>query len=134
MQRIYDIKTQLSLSEFIDWLDDKDLIKDGMSYVSMTNQALKFTLIYKYNNFLKQPLELRMLVPCDEEGNVLKIPAMYSSIGIQEKYQKAKERVLYTKCDSTIVARHLLKRRVNILDMKGVKVNPQFWREALQLK
>ena len=30
--------------------------------------------VINYVNFLKQPLELRMFVPCDEYGNVLEEP------------------------------------------------------------
>jgi len=39
----------------------------------IASQGLK-VLIENYANFLKQPLELWMFVPCDEDGNVLKEP------------------------------------------------------------
>lgn len=59
-----------------------------------------------YANFLKKPLELWMFVPCDEEGNVLEEPYNYINFinGVElnenlekycEKYQQAKERVLF---------------------------------------
>ncbi|WP_299524141.1 hypothetical protein [uncultured Lutibacter sp.] len=40
--------------------------------------------IFRYANFLKQPLELGMFIPCDEDGNVLEEP---------EKLIKALEKV-----------------------------------------
>lgn len=52
-----------------------------------------------YANFLKQPLELWMFVPCDEKGNVLERPEC--SLGKEcysppcVKYQQAKERCLF---------------------------------------
>jgi len=30
--------------------------------------------VFNYANFLKQPLKLEMIVPCDEDGNVLEEP------------------------------------------------------------
>lgn len=61
--------------------------------------------ILNYANFLKQPLKLGMFVPCDDDGNVLKIPNL-SNYSIDEegselynialkKYKKAKEKVLF---------------------------------------
>lgn len=55
--------------------------------------------VAKYVNFLKQPLELWMFVPCDEKGNVLERPEC--SLGKEcysppcVKYQQAKERCLF---------------------------------------
>lgn len=53
--------------------------------------------IYQYALFLKQPLQLGMFVPIDEEGNFTEEPA--ETIGgvelYSEKYQKAKENVLF---------------------------------------
>lgn len=53
--------------------------------------------VYAYANFLKQPLTLGMFVPCDEYGNVLEEP-IDTICGVErysEKYQQAKERVLF---------------------------------------
>lgn len=58
-----------------------------------------------YDHFIGQPLKLGMFVPCDEEGNVLEEPKDYD-LGLKfpysnkhsiecEKYQQAKERVLF---------------------------------------
>ena len=63
--------------------------------------------VMAYANFLKQPLELWMFVPCDEDGNVL--DSEPCSLGMFEKgnpyydvylkdkneYQQAKERCLF---------------------------------------
>lgn len=59
-------------------------------------------LMISYANFLKQPLQLGMFVPCDENGNVLEEPdptnwqnftpdGRYRNV----PYQKAKEKVLF---------------------------------------
>lgn len=64
----------------------------------------------KYADFLKQPLKLEMFVPCNDEGNVLEEPEIYSQwvrekfndgleneqqINECKKYHQAKERVLF---------------------------------------
>ncbi|MCT3835896.1 hypothetical protein HZQ15_18800 [Elizabethkingia anophelis] len=63
--------------------------------------------IYKYTQFLKQPLALWMFVPCDQNGNILSEPQMIEKrLGFDETeidynyaevevYKKAKERVLF---------------------------------------
>lgn len=54
-----------------------------------------------YDVFLNQPLKLEMFVPCDHEGNVLKEPEFKDTLNSNshflatEKYQKAKEKVLF---------------------------------------
>jgi len=53
----------------------------------------------QYANFLKQPLELWMFVPCDEDGNVLEKSCEVFDDKCRycacREYQKAKERVLF---------------------------------------
>jgi hypothetical protein len=62
--------------------------------------------VSNYAKFLKQPLELGMFVPVDEDGRVLNEPEYYDlwKVGIAPndsqdeicfKYQKAKEKVLF---------------------------------------
>ena len=63
----------------------------------------KWELILNYANFLKQPQEKWMFVPCNEEGNVLEEPVKWKqSIDFgwldAKKYQQAKERVLFEGC------------------------------------
>lgn len=64
--------------------------------------------VMAYANFLSQPLEIWMFIPCDEDGNVLEEPKDYADILEQgsrvyhydniieaRKFQQAKERVLF---------------------------------------
>jgi hypothetical protein len=77
-----------------------------MKLISMTDFVLEEvknwhanspTIIINYANFLKQPLELWMFVPCDEDGNV--ISESYNDeqhVIIQHlEYAEAKERCLF---------------------------------------
>ena len=78
-----------------------------MKLINMTDFVLvknKFNLfkyskqqVISYAKFLKRPLELGMFVPVDESGNVMEEPV--ETIGgvelYSEKYQKAKEKVLF---------------------------------------
>jgi len=79
-----------------------------MKLISMTDFVLdkqRFkedsdTAIFKVTNyakFLKQPLELWMFVPCDENGNVLEKPnaGMFGYDHVYNNYNKAKDRVLF---------------------------------------
>lgn len=71
---------------------------------------------HNYANFLKQPLTLGMFVSCDEDGNVLEQPIYTTNHSdecyckkceeetkrcsdLQDQYQKAKEKVLFEKCE-----------------------------------
>lgn len=58
-------------------------------------EVQKIDKMRNYANFLKQPLELWMFVPCNEEGGVLEEPDGYSSFEYLQQYQKAKERCLF---------------------------------------
>jgi len=72
-------------------------------------------LVLNYATFIKQPLELWMFVPCDEDSNVLENPTYNSNHSddcycdkceketkrcaeLQKQYQKAKERCLFEDC------------------------------------
>lgn len=66
-----------------------------------TDRHLRFESILRYAKFLSQPLTLGMFVPCDLDGNVIKLseehkkePNNWSPCEI-EWYKKAKERVLF---------------------------------------
>lgn len=55
-------------------------------------------VVVKYTNFLKQPLELWMFVPCDEDGNILEKPREFKNkFSTFEKYQQAKEKCLFER-------------------------------------
>jgi hypothetical protein len=78
--------------------------------LQLNSRAMRFTNCLKYAKFLKQPLELWMFVPCDENGNTLQEPTKYSNwtnfdysgtdIGFEDEklcreYQKAKEACIF---------------------------------------
>jgi len=75
------------------------LQKYNLSADEYTDQDV-LELINNYANFLNQPLELGMFIPCDEEGNVLTEPDLRGLKDehrkeLYEQYQQAKERVLF---------------------------------------
>jgi len=79
------MKNLISMTDFV--LEQKD---------SYYNQ--RFFKIENYANFLKQPLELWMFVPCDDDGNILEEPKHNWTLGLwarQKEYQQAKERCLF---------------------------------------
>ena len=83
--------------------------------------------IVKYANFLRQPLNLGMFVPCDEDGNILKEPKRWEDYlqcpdsfdGNKEwyelyDYQQAKEKVLFVfnpHFDISAIKHHILQDR-----------------------
>jgi hypothetical protein len=82
-----------------------------MKLISMTDFVLlecNYNQInIKYAKFLKQPKEIWMFVPCDEDGNVLEKPKIenmpFCSVNGEGydyailKYEQAKERVLFER-------------------------------------
>jgi len=62
----------------------------------------------QYADFLKQPLELWMFVPCDEDGDVLEEIKPYQDNYF--KYQKAKERCLFEVFFDLIALRYHISR------------------------
>lgn len=73
-----------------------------------TDNIRRFWSCERYAKFLKQPLELWMFVPCDEDGSVLEEKHDCDCAGNSEycsgckfvdtKYQRAKERCLFAGC------------------------------------
>jgi len=66
---------------------------------------------YNYANFLKQPLELWMFVPCDEDGNVLAEPPKnvdINNVDWQIEYQQAKERCLFEGVELDFKTSHII--------------------------
>lgn len=87
------MKNLISMIDFVIQQWDKDIYTDDFAQ-----------LMIIYANFLKQPLELWMFVPCNEDGNVLEEPEFSepnneSEIGnydeLRYQYQQAKERCLF---------------------------------------
>lgn len=88
--------------------------------------------VFYYAKFLKQPLELWMFVPCDEDGNILEHPQGYSDFlefseiypygdyftGICKNYQQAKEKCLFEGYDGTIEQlQSLIKLKITVENM-----------------
>ena len=84
-----------------------DFVLDQMKFASIHHEddSECLDVIFRYANFLKQPLKLEMFVPCDDEGNVLEEPNRnrFKNEYLTEdqyktkflKYQQAKERCLF---------------------------------------
>lgn len=74
-----------------------DFVLEQTELLYEKNQSKLIHRIVNYAQFLKQPLTLGMFVPCDDKGNILEEPI--DEIGgvekYTEKYQQAKERVLF---------------------------------------
>lgn len=77
-----------------------------MKLISMTDFVLKqadncmfYDKVRNYAKFLKQPLELGMFIPCDENNTLLEEPEnpkqSPESFKKYDEYVKAKERVLF---------------------------------------
>lgn len=91
----------ISMTTFV--LEQNKILK---TYVNHLRRPL-FERCVNYANFLKQPLNLGMFFPCDEDGNVLKEPnpkEIYPAptaeeeidfLDCLEQYQQAKEKVLF---------------------------------------
>lgn len=98
----------LSMTDFIEKSRDEMTSKSPLNF---SDTKKYFDRIFNYSDFLKQPLELWMFVPCDENGNTLESP--YKDNFIQsngswinkgswnqysrelDEYVKAKERILF---------------------------------------
>ena len=80
----------------------KNLI--GMTDFVLQDKSMSGLSITNYANFLKQPLELWMFVPCDNDGNVLEEPCFDGEndqyfASAFEQFQQAKERCLFEGWD-----------------------------------
>lgn len=80
------MKTLIGITDFV--LEENRFKEDSDTAIFKTTN---------YTKFLKQPLELWMFIPCDEDGNVLEEPI--ETIGGVEmyvkRYQQAKKRCLF---------------------------------------
>jgi len=87
----------ISMTDFV--LKQNKILNKYINY----DKGFLFEIIIHYANFLKQPLELWMFVPCDEEGNILEEPKIENYLKSCQgtffedlkKYQQAKERCLF---------------------------------------
>lgn len=75
----------ISMTEFVLKESTNKEVSKNLSGFSdiVNNKRLSYDNILKYANFLKQPLELWMFVPCDENGNIVKKPDLSDANGRQ---------------------------------------------------
>lgn len=83
------MKKLISMTDFV--LETHDEVSDSIDSESM---------MFNYANFLKQPLELWMFVPCDEDGEIIKLlqrgeASEHDRVINQDQYFDAKERCLF---------------------------------------
>jgi len=66
----------------------------------LQDESMSSSNIINYAKFLKQPLELWMFVPCDEDMSVLSNPkdSTLQYYERNEKYQQAKETCIFEGC------------------------------------
>jgi hypothetical protein len=88
----------LSMTDFV--LGQEITIEVQSLGEQWSSRVSRYNKISSYAKLLKQPLELWMFVPCDEDGNFLEEPKHYKSTiifieGERRKYQQAKERCLF---------------------------------------
>lgn len=82
-----------NLIGMVDFVLDQEKIVDNSGDYRIFKKA--FNLCEKYANFLKQPLELWMFIPCDEDGNVITRKYDTGHNASDREYQQAKERCLF---------------------------------------
>jgi hypothetical protein len=98
------MKRLITMTDFV--LGEVNTPLGGQQVASIRHvEGEKYRKIYRYANFLKQPLKLSLFVPCDEEGNVLEEPSkkiypasMSYAQSINSdlvQYQQAKSRVIF---------------------------------------
>lgn len=85
IQKIKKIMKLISMTDFV--LGQTKYIETA----DFRTANIPLNKIHKYAKFLKQPLELGMFVPTDENGNFLWDEANWN----KNFYQRAKERVLF---------------------------------------
>lgn len=98
----------MKLIKLIDYVLQEQ--KGGQQVNSITSQLhYELRSIKKYANFLKQPLKLEMFVPCDDNGNILKLPDVCicaDECSLCKKYKQAKEKVLFKGFDLSTAKFH----------------------------
>ena len=91
----------ISMTDFV--LNQKQ--SESFNEKTFINEALiSLEKIRNYANFLRQPLKLEMLIPCDEDGDILdepedyevRLPNMMTEYNDEVyRYKQAKEKVLF---------------------------------------
>ena len=114
----------------------KNLISMTDYIIQQHEQCISSTgRTYNYAKFLKQPLELWMFIPCDEDGNVLQVPIFKNTLNsdkhhsLWEEYRQAKERCLFEEL-SEKDAKFVLHANENIEDL--IEFNLQLTQTAIK--
>jgi len=93
--------------------------------------------IHKYANFLKQPLELWMLVPCDKYGNPYKYDDNTGHNAYDREYREAKERCLFANLSADKVNDYYFierdKKYVFALGLDNLRIVEDLVKYNLQL-
>ena len=66
----------ISMTDFVLQIE-AEVGKEDYQVVAWQTKIYGYDRINKYANFLKQPLTLGMFVPCNDDGNILKVPLNY---------------------------------------------------------
>ena len=115
----------------------------GQQVSSVRHHELeKYRQIFKYANFLNQPLKLEMFVPCDEDGNIIQEPKKENytdSTGfVNNAYfietndcQKAKEKVIFEGFVAKITNKELEIKSNNNTLYFDVERNQFYYQEIL---
>ena len=111
------MKKLISMTDFV--LEQKETYTlDYPQIMWYQYEITKLNKIRNYANLLKQPLELWMFVPCDDNGNIKKEPLKrdYNTVNINnsyfKEYQQAKERCLF---EGFVIKDCLLINKKNII-------------------
>jgi hypothetical protein len=108
----------------------------GQQVASVRHHELeKYRQIFKYANFLKQPLKIEMFVPCDEDGNIIDENYFCSSkccdCDCEFNLKKAKEKVIFEGFVATITNNEIQIKSDNHTLYFDVERNQFYYKEIL---
>jgi len=95
------MKNLISMTDFV--------LEQAMSTKTILN---RFMEVQNYANFLKQPLELWMFVPCDEDGKIITRKSDTGHNAADREYQQAKERCLFDGFEFTESQKYSIKNGI----------------------
>ena len=81
------------MTDFVEEIRDEMTLKGELNFKETKKY---FDKVFNYSDFLKQPVKLEMLVPCDENGNIIdKVDFFDERFELKKMiYDEAKEKVL----------------------------------------
>ena len=83
----------IKMTDFVEEIRDEMTLKGELNFKETKKY---FDKVFNYSDFLKQPVKLEMLVPCDENGNIIdKVDFFDERFELKKMiYDEAKEKVL----------------------------------------